>query len=438
MAEVVVVGAGLAGLACAHRLAACGHRVEVYERERVPGGRLRTRREDGFVLEPAGATLLHGDRHLEALCAEVGLAGALEDADPRRAVLRGGRLGTCDLSGLRALLRTAPVGAGTRVRLPWLLLELFRARRRLDARRPGDAAALDGATLAASAGRHLGEEAVAAVLTPALAALRAETPEEVSAALGLAALHRLQETGARPRALGGGVGRLVRALADGLAVRVGWEVVGVAADAAGVRVRYVTPSGERTRRADGVVLALPAAEVRRLDAPLGEPERAFLDGLDDAPPRTVAHLLFEKAPPALPATVVDVPAAEGGALREIAACHALPGRAPLGAGALRVLLRDEASARLAGASGEEVAASVEEALADTGLGLPPPDAVRVLREAAPRPRFGPGTLAALRALRRDAEPGRCVLARAWRTAATPEGAAAAGHAAAEALHAQLG
>ena len=41
MASIVVVGAGVAGLACAHRLAQRGHAVEVLEREAV-GGRMRT------------------------------------------------------------------------------------------------------------------------------------------------------------------------------------------------------------------------------------------------------------------------------------------------------------------------------------------------------------------------------------------------------------
>ncbi|MDX1649079.1 MAG: FAD-dependent oxidoreductase, partial [Myxococcota bacterium] len=90
MAEVVVVGGGLAGLACAHRLEARGHRVEVFERDRAPGGRLRTRREEDFVLEPADAPLLRGDPHLDALRAGIGLADACVEGDPRRAILRGG------------------------------------------------------------------------------------------------------------------------------------------------------------------------------------------------------------------------------------------------------------------------------------------------------------------------------------------------------------
>ncbi len=47
-AEVVVVGAGLAGLACARRLAAAGVPVTVFEAAGAPGGRVRTDLVDGF------------------------------------------------------------------------------------------------------------------------------------------------------------------------------------------------------------------------------------------------------------------------------------------------------------------------------------------------------------------------------------------------------
>jgi glycine/D-amino acid oxidase-like deaminating enzyme len=49
--ETVVIGAGLAGLRCAIRLAANGCRVVVLEREEVVGGRQRTDRVDGFLLD---------------------------------------------------------------------------------------------------------------------------------------------------------------------------------------------------------------------------------------------------------------------------------------------------------------------------------------------------------------------------------------------------
>lgn len=45
-ARIAIIGAGLAGLACARRLAAAGARISVFEKSRGPGGRCATRRSD--------------------------------------------------------------------------------------------------------------------------------------------------------------------------------------------------------------------------------------------------------------------------------------------------------------------------------------------------------------------------------------------------------
>ncbi|WP_258935257.1 FAD-dependent oxidoreductase [Nesterenkonia pannonica] len=63
-ADVIVIGAGLAGLQCARRLESRGHRATVLEAYDVVGGRVRTDEVDGFrcdrgfqVLNPAYPTL---------------------------------------------------------------------------------------------------------------------------------------------------------------------------------------------------------------------------------------------------------------------------------------------------------------------------------------------------------------------------------------------
>ena len=49
--DVIVVGAGLAGLACAVRLHESGHRVRIFEASDGVGGRIRTDNVDGFLLD---------------------------------------------------------------------------------------------------------------------------------------------------------------------------------------------------------------------------------------------------------------------------------------------------------------------------------------------------------------------------------------------------
>ena len=67
--DVVIIGAGLAGLTCAKTLTERGLRVRVVERDDDVGGRVRTDLVDGFTLDRGFQILLTGypelRRHLD-------------------------------------------------------------------------------------------------------------------------------------------------------------------------------------------------------------------------------------------------------------------------------------------------------------------------------------------------------------------------------------
>lgn len=90
--RVAVVGAGVAGVACARALVAAGHEVVVLDRGRVPGGRMASRRLGGRYVDLGASYLTVRDPRLQALVdgwAEAGLARAWTD---RFHVLEQGRL----------------------------------------------------------------------------------------------------------------------------------------------------------------------------------------------------------------------------------------------------------------------------------------------------------------------------------------------------------
>ena len=51
MSSVIVIGSGLAGLACAFRLKQAGHDVQVLERDGGPGGRMRSEAQGRYCID---------------------------------------------------------------------------------------------------------------------------------------------------------------------------------------------------------------------------------------------------------------------------------------------------------------------------------------------------------------------------------------------------
>ena len=91
--RVAVIGAGIAGLTCARRLALAGCEVQVFDKARGPGGRIPTRRRQGLAFDH-GAPFFSA--RSEAFKAEVEAwahAGAVASWKPRRVAI--------DASGVR-------------------------------------------------------------------------------------------------------------------------------------------------------------------------------------------------------------------------------------------------------------------------------------------------------------------------------------------------
>src|SRR3954452_2750707 len=76
MARVVVVGAGLGGLAAAARLAVLGHDVTVCEQATQVGGKLGVLAKDGFVFDTGPSLLTLPAVYLDLFLATGGALGA--------------------------------------------------------------------------------------------------------------------------------------------------------------------------------------------------------------------------------------------------------------------------------------------------------------------------------------------------------------------------
>jgi oxygen-dependent protoporphyrinogen oxidase len=435
VASVVVVGAGLAGLACAFRLARAGHEVELLEREAEAGGRARRDPGPGLALAARPALSLRGDANLEALLALLGLGSALEELPaPALGILREGRLVRCDAASPLRLLASAPLGAGARVRALALGLELLRLRAILDPARPERAAPLDARAAPVRLRRRVGEEAWAWLVAPALAAATQASPDALSEAAALLALRRVVQ-GLPLRRLAPGPHALAEALAARVAVRCGCSVVRVETETDGARVRYERAGRARSVLADAVVLAVRATAVAALCPKLTPGERGFFETQREET-RIGVQLVLDRAPEVRPPPLLLLPPAERTGL---ASAVFDPGAEPGAAGLLAASLDEAAARALAGAPDAEVVAHALRGLARTPLGRLEVAHARVRRRTGCAAALAPGGLRRLASFSARIERSpRLVFAAEGRSAPGLEGAVTAGARAATQVARALG
>jgi len=279
-ADVVVVGAGLSGLAAARGLTDAGRNVVVLEaRERVGGRLLNATLGDGVTIDLGGAWVGSDHVRVQRLAAELGI-----ELFPQH----GGGRNLLDLGGKRRRYR------GTIPRLgPRVLWDVFLARRRFDrlARTVGSdepwaagrAAELDRETLAEWCERNMRTEAARELIGLAGRTVWGTGPEELSmlhvlfyvAAAGN--FDKLVDTegGAQQDRVDGGAQSLPLRIAEALGerVRLGAPVHRIEQDGDGVRA-LADGIAVEARRA---IVALPPAVAARIELeplPLGRPELA--------------------------------------------------------------------------------------------------------------------------------------------------------------------
>lgn len=273
MSEVVVIGAGLAGLAAARRLAADGHEVTVVEaRERVGGRTEGLALEDGTPLELGGQWVGEGHTRMNELIGELGLSTfrtwndegqLLLDLQGKRSTMKPGkgavpRLSPFALADLgQGLLRFGRLAARTDLQRPWLT---------------AGADILDGQTYQSWIRRNLRTKAGRAYFHVACEAVFAAEACDISLLHALFYTHSnadletliAVDRGAQQDRVTGGSVRVAEAMAAALGERVvmGRPARRIEHDGRGVRV--ITRDGTQYR-GDAAIVTLPPALASRLE-----------------------------------------------------------------------------------------------------------------------------------------------------------------------------
>ncbi|MEU9978317.1 protoporphyrinogen oxidase [Streptomyces sp. NPDC051014] len=311
--QVVVVGAGIAGLAAAHRLLERGVRVTVLEAADRVGGKLLPGEIAGVRVDLGAESMLARRPEAVALAREAGLGDRLRPPSTATASI-----------WTRGALRPMPKGhvmgvPGTAAALSGVLSEEGLARIGRDADLPRTEVGDDVAVGEYVAGR-LGREVVDRLVEPLLGgvyagdayriSMRSAVPQLYQAARThdslTEAVRDIQAKAAAARQTGpvftgieGGVGTLPLAVAASVRARGGEIVTGttvtelrrVAPDpardpgrdgspAGGPRTGWRIVAGDRVRYADAVIVAVPApvaARLLRAEAPAVAAELAAVE-----------------------------------------------------------------------------------------------------------------------------------------------------------------
>ncbi|MGW4438327.1 protoporphyrinogen oxidase [Streptomyces sp. NPDC004596] len=313
--HVVVIGAGISGLAAAHRLLRRGARVTVLEASGRVGGKLLPGEIAGVRVDLGAESMLARRPEAVTLAREAGLGERLQPPATATASI-----------WTRGALRPMPKGhvmgvPGTAAALAGVLSDEGLARIERDAELPrteiGDDVAV-GEYVAARLGREVVDRLVEPLLGGVYAgdayriSMRSAVPQLFRAARDHDSLTEAvrgiqaeaeakRQTGPVFMGIEGGVGRLPLAVADSVRA-LGGEILcrtpatGLRRAAAG---RWRVTAGERVLEADAVIVAVPApaaAALLRAEAPGAAAELAAVEYASMA----LVTLAYRRTGPALP------------------------------------------------------------------------------------------------------------------------------------------
>jgi protoporphyrinogen/coproporphyrinogen III oxidase len=294
--QVIVVGAGISGLACALRLSELGITVRVLDAAENPGGLISTVQHQGFLFE-SGPQSFQLTSELRELIHSAGCESELVEADPRtpRYILRGAKLHPAPMSP-PSLLTTSLLGVSSKIRI---LSEPFRRSQPA----AGDESFADFVR------RKFGTEILEHLAGPFVSGVFAGDPEKLSLRSSFPSLALWEEEygsvmrgvmksrgqGERVRPTLASFRRGMSTLLQAVAQKLGGAITsGVAASSIqhrpeGWMLRCSGPSNAETISASILVLAPPAHAAAKLVASFADRLAKTLAGIPYAPVAVVAQ-----------------------------------------------------------------------------------------------------------------------------------------------------
>ncbi len=393
MKKIIIIGGGIAGLACAYRIQeeienGADIQCEVLEASGHFGGKIHTERFDGFLVERGPDSFISQKPWAIQLCKKIGLADRLTGTNPDQTktyVYTGKRMVTMP-DGLSLMIPTKF--------MPFALSPLFswagKIRMGMDLFLPGKGDDKDE-SLASFIRRRLGEEALRKMAEPMLAGIYASDPETMSIkstfpmffqaeqkyrSLILGALARKRQASTQPAVpkgpspftlfmtLKNGLGEMTERLLEkcpNISFRPNTGVNGISKNGSGWKVEL---KGEDPLSADIVISAVPAGISAKLLRTAAPKTSGLLEKIKYVSTATVS-IAYKKEGFAHPLNGFGfvVPRNEG---RQLLACtwtsSKFPSRVPEGHVMLRCFVGGATREELAEQAPEEIEAMIKSEL----------------------------------------------------------------------------
>ncbi len=266
--QIVVIGAGIAGLTAAYRLQQAGHEVHVLEARDHVGGRMITIEWQGVRFDPGAEFITSADRRLLDLVRQLGVEDKLikyseEQTGFNVSVMRGGTVHPVNFMSIPSYLRWKGVSLGARLSMVKLIPYLLRSGRG-DVYRPEIAPGDDTVGMEPFFYEKISGEMFEYWVEPTFDVFCSYTPDDISAKMLL--LLFSSYLGQKLYTFEGGVGLLPETLAGRLDVTCNAAVsrVVLRADGSGATVHCQVDGQSRSFDAEIVLVAAPGDGVLNL------------------------------------------------------------------------------------------------------------------------------------------------------------------------------
>jgi protoporphyrinogen/coproporphyrinogen III oxidase len=258
--RVIVVGAGIAGLAAAWRLQQQGFDVVVLEAAETVGGRMATVEKNGYKFDTGAIVLSRRYPQMQALIQELGMDAQVSAASSAIGVPHNGSFHTIYVDSVAKNLTTGLISWKDKAKSLGLIRQLLQHKPAMDWFDLSAALSSDTESGYDFLTRHGPEELRDRLIAPMFRGLYLENIEDMSVIDFLFIFSNY--FGGGLFSFREGIAALPRMLAERLDVRCNTCVVEVSETASGVRVACHHPEqGDHVENADACVIALTAQQM---------------------------------------------------------------------------------------------------------------------------------------------------------------------------------